>query len=130
MKNIWGERWKRIPETIQACSNNGHSSRITYHPDQIYEVSDRGRVRNRITKQILSVRDRNGYSQVTIQGRYEYHFMNENWRTSLSKPITLSVGRLVAATYIFGNNLKSWYIVKHLDKNPHNNSLENLDIKY
>ena len=68
MRNIYGERWKKIPETIPASNTNGKGGQI-YHPAQIYEVSDRGRVRNKITKQLLSIRDKKGYSVVTIRGR-------------------------------------------------------------
>lgn len=127
---FYGERWKRIPETIDASCNNGHCSKVTYHPCQYYEVSDRGRVRNKLTKHIMSVRDNNGSSVVTIYGRYERHLMSENWKTKDKQPMTLSIARLVAATFIYGNHLKAWYVVKHLDGNSHNNSLDNLDIKY
>ena len=53
-----------------------------------------------------------GYLTVTITGRsYRIH-------------------RLVAAAFIYGCDLKPWYIVRHLDGNSANNCLENLDIKY
>ena len=129
MRNIYGERWKKIPETIPASNTNGQGGQI-YHPAQIYEVSDRGRVRNKITKQLLSIRNKKGYSVVTIRGRYENPINKNTWRMQISAPISLSVGRLVAATYIFGNDLKPWYVIKHIDGNCYNNSLDNLDIKY
>jgi hypothetical protein len=42
----------------------------------------------------------------------------------------MSVARLVAAAFIYGEDMKPWYSVRHIDKNPNNNCLENLDVKY
>ena len=133
MKNYYyrSERWKPIPKTIYPCTNNGLGNATIYHPNPIYEVSNLGRVRNKNTKQILSVRNYKGYSQVTVRGKYELNWCDDhNWFLKNSRSMSLSVGRLVAAAFIFGDDLKKWYIVRHIDGNSANNCLENLDVKY
>lgn len=131
INRYYGERWKTIPKSICPCTNNGYGNGVIYHPNQIYEVSNYGRVRNKHTKQLLTIRDYKGCSKVTIRGRYELTWRDDhNWFLKESKPINLTISRLVVATFIYGCDLKPWYIVRHLDGNSANNCLENLDIKY
>lgn len=128
------EYWKDIPEVIPAAKTNNWNSNMIYHINPIYQVSSNGRVRNKYTGRILSVREYNGYSQVTLTGQYEPSWMaatqNKMWMNQKMRPISLSVGRLVAAAFLTGEGLQPWFIVKHMDKDPHNNCLENIDIKY
>lgn len=131
MYHYRSERWKRVPTTIYPCTNNGLGNCKIYHPLDIYEVSNYGRVRNRKTKNLLSVRDYKTFSQVTLRGHYEATWKdNHNWWLGRTRSISMSVARLVAIAFIYGEDMKPWYSVRHIDKNPNNNCLENLDVKY
>lgn len=125
------ERWKPIPTTIYPCSNNGQGNCTIYHPSPIYEVSDLGRVRNKNTKELLSIRDYKGNSKVTVRGKYEMRYVDDHdWFLKRTQSINITVSRLVAAAFIYGNDMKPWYSVRHIDGNSANNCLENLDVKY
>lgn len=86
--------------------------RDTYVYGEQYEVSNLGKVRNKITKHIL-------YQQKDTKGYL---------RTSLSKnnvQVTVKVHRAVAIAFIKNpNNLPQ---VNHKDGNKENNSVENLE---
>lgn len=73
-----------------------------------YEISSLGNIRNYKTKRILKIRNIiNGYSNICLNGK------------------TFKVHRLVAIAFIDNPNNKP--TVNHIDKNKHNNKLDNLE---
>jgi hypothetical protein len=73
-----------------------------------YEISSFGNVRNCKTKRILKINNKkNGYSNISLNGK------------------TYTIHRLVAFAFIDNPNNKP--TVNHIDKNKHNNKLDNLE---
>jgi hypothetical protein len=82
------------------------------YQDTIYEVSNTGYVRNIVTNRILSpARTRQGYVRFTL------------WDKGKSRSV--AVHRLIAETFL--DNKENKPIVNHIDGNPSNNRLENLE---
>ena len=73
-----------------------------------YEISTFGNIRNNKTKRILKINNKvNGYSSISLNGK------------------THKIHRLVALTFL--NNKDDKPTVNHIDKNKHNNKLDNLE---
>jgi NUMOD4 motif/HNH endonuclease len=73
-----------------------------------YEISSFGNIRNLKTKRILKINNKiNGYSDITLNGK------------------TFKVHRLVALAFIDNPNNKP--TVNHIDRNKHNNRVNNLE---
>jgi len=53
------EIWKDICEDYVVCTLNGMYSRKNYHIKPIYEVSNTGKIRNKYTKKLISIRKNN-----------------------------------------------------------------------
>ena len=77
-----------------------------------YEVSNLGRVRNKITKKILKLKKDNGYLRVGLRknGKQKYYYVH----------------RLVYEVFI--GEIPEGYQVNHKDENKENNILSNIDI--
>ena len=74
-----------------------------------YRISEDGTVINHENKILNVVKDRNGYKQVSINGRLAM------------------VHRLLAFTFINNSNPDKFKIINHIDGNPSNNQLSNLE---
>jgi hypothetical protein len=73
-----------------------------------YEISTLGNIRNLNTKRILKIQNnKNGYSNIVLNSK------------------TFKIHRLVAITFLDNPNNKP--TVNHIDKNKHNNKLDNLE---
>lgn len=81
-----------------------------------YEVSNKGNVRNAVTKQILSKR-------LTTNGYYRVNVRLGNVKRE--KPSVRNVHRLVAMTFI--DNPNNYPCVNHIDGNKLNNDTSNLE---
>lgn len=79
---------------------------ITHNPN--YSISNKGRVINNKTNRLLALDCNQKYIRVSFNGRKHYY-----------------VHRLVYCTFHNDYDLDN-YIVTHIDKNPKNNNLENL----
>ena len=80
--------------------------------DGLYEVSNRGFVRNTATKHVLKAcKNRGGYLQVVL--------CNNGFKK------TCSVHQLVARAFI--PNPNNYVEINHIDENKENNSVENLE---
>ncbi len=78
----------------------------------LYQISNKGRVKNKITNTLLKLKNNLGYHKVTLN-------------ISKEKKIKgFAVHRLVAEAFI--PNPENKTTVDHIDRNPSNNNLENL----
>lgn len=71
------EIWVPICEKYPTCSCNDFGTISTYHIKPIYEISNLGRIRNKNTKKIISVRpDGNVTLSVNCETDYGYRYEN------------------------------------------------------
>ena len=64
------EKWVPICEKYQNCSLNEWDSANVYFIKPIYEISTEGRIRNKNTKKIISIRDAGDVTLSTDNKRY------------------------------------------------------------
>lgn len=79
-----------------------------------YEVSNKGNVRNAKTKRLRTPQVKRGYLQLGLSRKN-------------SKDKWILVHRLVACTFIENDDIENKTQVNHIDENPLNNSVENLE---
>lgn len=107
-------RWVKLLPMKRVCDENGNAIEVIGEEWKViseninFEVSNKGRVRNLHSKDIIKERFIKGYVQITLH-----------------KPTyTFLAHRLVAKAFIPNNENK--ITIDHLDKNRSNNNVENL----
>lgn len=111
--------WKSIAESIPVFG--GYTGQ-KYFIKPIYEVSDKGEIRNKNTKKVLSQNISGGIKTITLSVKcltnYGYKYENR---------YKMSVSRIVYQTF-YGHLLNENCRVGHKDKNNNNCNSNNLYI--
>lgn len=82
----------------------------------IYEINKKSEVRNKYTKQLLKQQqDKFGYTSISLQS------------IKNNKRVKKLIHVIVAITFYNNSNPKKYNVVNHIDHNPSNNNLSNLE---
>lgn len=113
-------RWVSVKENRQNCRQSERRKPKYFIQDlpnekwmifplnELYSISSKGRVRNNKTNRLLHIDDSQTYSRVSLNDKRHYY-----------------IHRMVYCSFHNDWNLEG-YVIDHIDNNPKNNWLENL----